>query len=239
MARHPDTWCTNIKHQDGGHDASCLPPADPQDPELRLIRAIFGLCGICDQEMPHEHSDTEYLDAIMIPPAIKNEEGLPMPDTNLEHAESWTVTVVPAAGEPPWPLVTAPDGMSLEPDLILVWLQTGRDPVVRGSGRRVRRDATVGSLRVNAPWAVLDDLPDWARKLADEALAEYGMLPGTGRHVIVPLPGSVRDQTGPIGEPVTSNHMLWHARYPLTALCSQCQEPVTRSSPDSPWEHQS
>ena len=72
--------------------------------------------------------------------------------------------------------------MSLEPDLILIWLQTGNPPVVKGSGRRVRRDETVGSLRVNAPWAVLDDLPDWARKLAGAALAEHGlsgMWPGS------------------------------------------------------------
>jgi len=150
-----------------------------------------------------------------------------MPDTNIEHAESWTVTVVPSAGEPPWPLVTAPDGMSLEPDLILVWLQTGRDPVVKGSGRRVRRDATVGALRVNAPWAVLDDLPDWARKLADAALTGYGMLAHVP-HEIVPLPGSVQ---------ASRDHANHYCE--LAALCSQCQEPVTRSSPDSPWEHQS
>jgi hypothetical protein len=115
--------------------------------------------------------------------------------------------------------------MSLEPDLILIWLQTGRDPVVKGSGRRVRRAGTVGSLRVNAPWTVLDDLPDWARKLADDALAEHGMLP-RGQHETVPLPGSVqvnRDR---------ANH------YPMTALCSQCQEPVTRRAAHSPWEHQ-
>jgi hypothetical protein len=155
----------------------------------------------------------------------------------MEHAESWTVTVVPAPGSPPWPLVTAPDGMSLEPDLILVWLQTGRTPVVKGSGRRVRRDQTVGSLRVNAPWAALSDLPPWARKMAGDALAEYG-LGQYGEHEIVLLPGSVRDQAGPIGEPVTSGHMRWDARYPVTALCSQCQEPVVRSGPDSDWEHQ-
>jgi hypothetical protein len=160
------------------------------------------------------------------------------PVTNLEHAQSWTVTVVPEEGDEPWPLVTSPDGMSLEPDLILVWFQTGRDPVVKGSGRRVRRDDTVGSLRVNAPWAVLDDLPDWARKLADDALAEHGMLAHVP-HEIVPLPGSVRDQTGPIGEPVTSGQMRWDARYPLTALCSQCQKPATLSGlAGSAWEHQ-
>ena len=148
------------------------------------------------------------------------------PVTNMEHAESWTITVVPDAGDEPWPLVTGPDGMSLEPDLILIWLQTGRDPVVKGSGLRIRRAGTVGSLRVNAPWAVLDDLPDWARKLADAALAEYNLLPDTGRHVIVPLPGSVQASRD------HANH------YPMTALCSQCQEPVTRRAALSGWEHQ-
>lgn len=148
------------------------------------------------------------------------------PVTNMEHAESWTVTVVPGTGDEPWPLITAPDGMSMEPDLILVWLQTGRDPVAKGSGRRVRRDKTVGSLRVNAPWTTLDDLPDWARKLADDALAGYGML-APGQHEIIPLPGSA--MAYPPGEP---------ARYSVTALCSQCQEPIVCSGPDSAWEHQ-
>lgn len=157
------------------------------------------------------------------------------PVTRKEHAESWTVTVVPGDGDEPWPLVTAPDGMQLEPDLILVWFQTGNEPVVKGSGRRVRRDSTVGSLRVNAPWSVLDDLPDWARKLADAAVAEHGLAGQLPGHEIVPLPGSVqarnrlRLQDGALPEETRL--------YPLTALCSVCQEPAVLSTPDSAWGH--
>jgi hypothetical protein len=49
------SYCTNKSHGYGEHDASCCPPADPRDPELRLIRAIFGLCSLCDVTDPHSH----------------------------------------------------------------------------------------------------------------------------------------------------------------------------------------
>lgn len=157
------------------------------------------------------------------------------PVTNMEHAESWTVTVVPGDGDEPWPLVTAPDGMQLEPDLILVWFQTGNEPVVKGSGRRVRRDTTVGSLRVNAPWAVLDDLPDWARKLADAAVAEHGLADRMPEHEIVPLPGSVhaRNRLCIVDGAVPEDTRL----YPMRAMCSGCQEAIVLSTPDSAWSH--
>lgn len=48
-------YCTNPEHGDGEHDKSCTPPADPGNPELRLIRAIFGLCPDCDNPDDHEH----------------------------------------------------------------------------------------------------------------------------------------------------------------------------------------
>lgn len=46
------TYCTNPSHQPGQHSAACCPPAEPGNPELRLLRAIFGLCDRTDK---HDH----------------------------------------------------------------------------------------------------------------------------------------------------------------------------------------
>lgn len=48
-------YCTNPEHGDGEHSPSCMPPADPANPELRLIRAIWGLCPVCDETGEHAH----------------------------------------------------------------------------------------------------------------------------------------------------------------------------------------
>jgi hypothetical protein len=48
--------CTQ-DHRPGHHDRSCLPPADPKNPELRLLRAIFGACPDCDHP-EGSHTDT-------------------------------------------------------------------------------------------------------------------------------------------------------------------------------------
>ena len=47
-------YCTKF-HRDGEHDQSCIPPAEPKNKELRLIRAIWGLCPDCDNKEEHEH----------------------------------------------------------------------------------------------------------------------------------------------------------------------------------------
>ena len=39
----------SLAHKDG------MPPADPADREVRLLRAIYGLCPECDREDEHEH----------------------------------------------------------------------------------------------------------------------------------------------------------------------------------------
>lgn len=52
------TYCTK-GHGYGQHDASCMPPADPANPELRLIRAIFGLCPECNNRGLHVHQIPE------------------------------------------------------------------------------------------------------------------------------------------------------------------------------------
>ena len=49
------TYCTNSDHGYGEHDATCMPPAEPGNAELRLLRAIFGLCPLCDKVEEHEH----------------------------------------------------------------------------------------------------------------------------------------------------------------------------------------
>lgn len=48
-------YCTNPDHLDGEHNASCAPPAEPCNQELRLIRAIHGLCPDCDRADLHDH----------------------------------------------------------------------------------------------------------------------------------------------------------------------------------------
>jgi hypothetical protein len=71
------------------------------------------------------------------------------------------------------------------------------------------------------------------------AQAVSGLPPPEDYH-IVPLPASVHDRHGhPIGEPVTSDAMRWDAAYPLTALCSTCQQPVRCETAESPWTHSS
>lgn len=51
-------YCTvQPHHADGEHTADCVPPADPANPELRLIRAIWGLCSYCNRTDEHEHTE--------------------------------------------------------------------------------------------------------------------------------------------------------------------------------------
>lgn len=50
-------YCTQLEHGYGEHDQSCTPPADPENQELRLIRALWGLCPDCDRTDEHEHPD--------------------------------------------------------------------------------------------------------------------------------------------------------------------------------------
>ena len=70
--RNRTYYCT--RHQPGEHDRSCVPPANPHDPELRLLRAIYGLCALCDNDQPHEHADAEYTEAGMLPPRDEDQE---------------------------------------------------------------------------------------------------------------------------------------------------------------------
>lgn len=56
------SYCTNPDHRDGDHDQSCMPSADPNNPELRLLRAIFGMCSDCDHPDPsHHETDDDYV----------------------------------------------------------------------------------------------------------------------------------------------------------------------------------
>jgi hypothetical protein len=54
-------------HRPGEHDITCCPPADPDDAATRLLRAIYGLCSLCDRTEPHGHSRDEVLAHGMIP----------------------------------------------------------------------------------------------------------------------------------------------------------------------------
>lgn len=54
-------------HENGHHDISCIPSADPNNGEVRLLRAIYGLCPLCDDNNEHSHSDEEYLNHGMVP----------------------------------------------------------------------------------------------------------------------------------------------------------------------------
>lgn len=88
--------------------------------------------------------------------------------------------------------------------------------------------------RYHEPYEAFWEDADWAAH--DTAECEADGQAGLG-HEAVPLRGSVRDQGGPIGEPVTSDHMLLDARYPLAGQCGQCHQPVQRTGPDAAWEH--
>jgi hypothetical protein len=55
--RHPGAYCTVPAHRNGEHDQDCVPPADPGNQELRLIRAIWGLCALCDRKDEHDHPE--------------------------------------------------------------------------------------------------------------------------------------------------------------------------------------
>ena len=48
-------YCMIPEHKDGEHGPECIPPAEPGNPELRLIRAIWGLCPDCDRTGDHTH----------------------------------------------------------------------------------------------------------------------------------------------------------------------------------------
>jgi hypothetical protein len=54
------SYCTKPgeRHRPGQHDRTCVPAPDPGNPELKLLRAIYGLCPYCDNEQEHEHRDT-------------------------------------------------------------------------------------------------------------------------------------------------------------------------------------
>lgn len=59
--------CTNRAHRPGDHDATCVPPAAPDDAALSLLRAIYGLCPLCDNTDEHGHTAQEYLDHGLVP----------------------------------------------------------------------------------------------------------------------------------------------------------------------------
>ena len=48
-------YCTNPWHGHGEHTAACVPPAEPGNLDLRLIRALYGLCPDCNDLQPHTH----------------------------------------------------------------------------------------------------------------------------------------------------------------------------------------
>jgi hypothetical protein len=97
-----------------------------------------------------------------------------MPATDIEHFESWSVSVTRDPGDP-WPDITTLRGRRMRPDLILVYLQARAFPVVTVSGRLYRQDGSQGRARVNAPWDSLAELPAWAGDLTSAALREHGL----------------------------------------------------------------
>jgi hypothetical protein len=48
--------------EDGGYQPGDVPPPDPDSPETRLLRAIFGLCPECERTDPHYHDGYRYGD---------------------------------------------------------------------------------------------------------------------------------------------------------------------------------
>jgi hypothetical protein len=101
---------------------------------------------------------------------------------------------------------------------------TGEDPAdERLLGLRCQQVTSQLSIRAGRARETWRQPPD--------ATPDYG-------HEIVPLPGSLRDQDGPRGEPVTSGRLSGYEHWPLTALCSTCHQAVRRACPEGPWEHE-
>ena len=152
---------------------------------------------------------------------------------DVTHIESWAVAITPDDGEE-WPVIEGGAGRAdVQPDLILLQVIPGQPLGVTGSGRRKRRDGTIGSLRVNAPWRRTEDLPEWAAKLVASALGQHELL-GLSRmaeHAVAPLLGTVRDR---FGHP---RSRVQPGDYPLSGLCHTCHEPVACSSFDAGWAH--
>lgn len=159
------------------------------------------------------------------------------PVTDVTYTQSWTIAIKPGPGEQ-WPDLPPdyPGGHAIQPDVIFVYVQPGQEPVISGSGIRRKRDGSPGALRVNAPWHDPSGIPGWIRRMAKDALKRHG-LDGRIYHVAIPLRGSVKDQSGPTGEPVTSGRMPHEARYPLTAICSGCHGWIQLAAPDAEWLH--
>jgi hypothetical protein len=53
-------YCTNPAHGYGEHDRMCVPPADPTNPNIRMIRVLWGLCGYCNDTDDHTHSLADF-----------------------------------------------------------------------------------------------------------------------------------------------------------------------------------
>lgn len=156
----------------------------------------------------------------------------PLGEVDITHIESWAVAITPPPGET-WPVIVGGEGRNdLQPDLILANVIPGQPLSITGSGRRMKRDQTLGQLRVSAPWFSLEDLPDWARKLLTDALRQHSLNQLT-EHKPAPLPGSVRNSAG---RPV--RRLLYETdSYPLTALCHECHAPIGSVSFEAGWTH--
>lgn len=151
----------------------------------------------------------------------------------ITHIESWSVAITPDEGEE-WPVIHGIAGRNdLRPDLILIQVIPGQPLAVSGSGRRLRNDGTVGSLRVDAPWILFENLPEWAARKAVDALRGSG-LDQQVSHEITPMPGSVRGRNllrikdGCIPD----NDAL----YPVTGICSYCHDSIWIYRMGGGWE---
>lgn len=52
-----EVYCTMPEHGYGEHTVACVPLADQNDKQLRLLRAIWGLCPDCNRTDEHEHRE--------------------------------------------------------------------------------------------------------------------------------------------------------------------------------------
>lgn len=79
--------CTVPGHQPGEHTQECVPPANPDVPEIRLIRALHGLCPDHDTCPPGAHLEVRVAGRNIVRVYDGNHQ---VYEIDLYEGETWT-----------------------------------------------------------------------------------------------------------------------------------------------------